>query len=202
MNVTIKTLIVLAVYSVASVACAADDPTPEDIARYNALMQERLDIIDMDPYARSALALNTNAPYVDRLRAIESFAGHPEDHLDSLEALLSEPDWGLRFTAIEAVEPIRTDLAYDAAKQLVREASLTPSASPLKIQYAIWAGDLMARMGDGSAMQFIIQRLHYAPLLSQRGTALQALYSFYYLKDLKPYEPVVAHIDNTLPDLM
>lgn len=201
MDGTNKTLILLALCCVANLAHAADEPTPEDIARYNALMQERQATIDMSPYARSTLALNTNAPYVNRLRAIETFVSHPEDHLDALDILLAEPDWGLRFTAIDVIEPIRTDLAYQAARQLVQEASQTSNASPHKIQYALWAGALMARMGDGSAMPYIVQRLHHAPLPSYRDTALCTLYSFYYLKALKPYEPVVAYIDQILPDL-
>ncbi len=67
-----------------------------------------------------------------------------------------------------------------------------------------WALDtaaLMARMGDGSAMSFIAQQLFTNPYCSDRGTAINALRSFYYMKELKPYAPLVRFIDQTLPDL-
>ncbi len=202
MNEINKTLIAFALCCVAGQALASDWPTPEEIqARFTAMSQEKQALLDMDDYARAAIALDTNAQFGVRLDAIESLANNPTPHLDTLEALLKEPDWTLRFAAIEVIEPVRTDLAYQAAKQLVQEASRSPDASLLDIPDALWAAALLARMGDASAMPFIADQLHHSPSRSLRGTALSALYSYYYLKEAKPYEPIIRFIDQTLPDL-
>ena len=50
-------------------------------------------------------------------------------------------------------------------------------------------------------MSVIVQQLLTHPFCSTRGTAINALHSFYYMKELKPYEPLVRFIDQTLPDL-
>ncbi len=186
----------------AGLVWAADEPSTEEIKAIFALQQQRTQAVRaMDEYARAALALDTNASISDRCDALESLATNPASHVDTLDTLSKDSQWLLRFTAIAIMEPARTDLAYQAARQFVAEAQDATNATFLSMGWAVYTAALLARMGDGSAMPFIVQQLNQTSSVSLSHDALRALYSFYYLKDLKPYEPIIAFIDRTLPAL-
>jgi len=196
-----RNLVFLLVCCAAGLAWAGEEATPEDIARYNEWRQKKQALANLDEYARAAVALDTNAAFGDRFDAIESLTNNPSAHMDALEVLLKDPDWALRYAAIEAIEPIRTDLAYPAAKQVVLEVAHATNTLNPRLPWALNTAALLARMGDGSAFPYIVQQLYTHPFCSTRDTANHALRSFYYMKELKPYEPIIRFIDQTLPDL-
>ena len=196
-----RTLVIILACCAAGIARAGEEATPEDIAYYNEWRQKKQALADLDEYARAAVAVDTNAALGDRFDAIRSLTNNPSAHLDALELLMNDPDWALRYAAIEAIEPVRTDLAYTAAKQMVLEAAPATNTLHPRLPWSLYSAELMARLGDGSAMPFIVQQLLAHPFCSTRGTAINALHSFYYMKELKPYEPLVRFIDHTLPDL-
>jgi hypothetical protein len=184
------------------VTCASGNdraPTDADLEWYDNWQQTMHTWVNLDEYARAAVALDTNAAFGNRYDAIESLSNNPTAHLDALEALLKETDWALRYAAINVIEPVRPDLAYQAAKQLVLEA--TQATAPADTSWALRAAALMAQMGDGFAISFIIQQIYESPFCSDRNTAIRSLRSFFYLKDMKPFEPLIRFIDMSLPNL-
>ena len=66
-------------------AFAEDEPTPEEQAYIDAQMQKAREFAQLDDYARAALAINTNAPYSDRIDAIWSLTNNPAAHMGALE---------------------------------------------------------------------------------------------------------------------
>ena len=193
------TIFCLLVFCAACYVWGDREATPEEIARFNEWRHKKQALANLDEYALAAVALDTNAPFGDRYEAIASLRNNPSGHLDALEALLQESDWALRYTAIDVIEPARTDLAYQAATHLLSEAVRLPS--DLYTSWAIRAAALMAQMGDSSGLPFISQQLFTSPFCSDRNTAIHALQSYFYFKELKPYEPIIRFIDLTVPGL-
>jgi hypothetical protein len=194
-----RTLYLLLICFATCVSGNERPPTDEDIEWYNNWQQQMQTRAKLDEYARAAVALDTNAAFGDRFDAIESLTNNPTAHLDALEALLKEPDWALRYAAINVIDPVRPDLAYQTAKQLVLEATYT--TSPTDTSWALRAAALMAQMGDSSSISFIIQQIYASPFCSDRNTAIRALRSFFYLKDMKPFEPLIRFTDMSLPNI-
>lgn len=175
------------------------DATPEDLAAYNAQIQHLHNIAALDGYALEALALNTNAPFEDRSAAIDNLAKDPSAHLKALEQLIAEPIFSLRFSAIEAIEPARPDLAIQAIHLLLQEVAQIPMDKPsTSFIVAIRAAGLLARLGDGSGFPFVVNLLLHSPRSIHQDSAIGALYGFFYMKELKPYVPLVEFIDQTL----
>lgn len=189
--------------------CAADvraeirDATPEELDVLNVEIQHLESIAAMDGSSLEALAMNTNAPYEDRSAAIDILAKDPSTHVDALERLIADPRLpSLRYAAIEAIEPARPDLAIQAIHVLLQEVSQIPmEQSSIDISIAIRASGLLARLGDGSGFPFVVNQLLHSPRTGDQRSAIGALDSFFYMKELKPYVPLVEYIDLTLSQL-
>ena len=179
------------------------DATPEELADFTARMQQRQSIADLDGYAIEAIALNTNAPFEDRSVAIDGLAKDPSAHVDALERLIADPRLSsLRYAAIEAIEPARPDLAVQAIHVLLQEVSQIPMEKPsLDFSIAIRAAGLLARLGDGSGFPFLAEHMLHSPRIGDQSSTITALSGFFYMKELKPYVPLVELIDQTLSRL-
>ncbi|NCA83119.1 MAG: hypothetical protein EOM72_10310 [Opitutae bacterium] len=183
-------------------AFAEDEPTPEEQAHIGAQMQKAREFAQLDDYARAAMAINTNAMYSDRIDATWSLTNNPAAHMGALEALLSDPDRDLRLAAIEVIDPVRPDLAWQEAKHLFLEASsLSTNSTPSQVDLVLDAAEFLARIGDGSGFPFLAQQLLQSSSYGNRNYAIVVISSFFYLKELKPYALLVAFIDQNLPRL-
>lgn len=193
-------------FSVLRVASASNgfhrEPTPEAVAWLQEVEAYTQSFLNLDPYQREALALNPKASFSDRYEAIQTLAEDPTAHLQALEQLMNEPQLSLRFAAIEILAPIRPDVAYHSLiqlfDQLVQPSEERKSTDAVR---ATRAAALLARMGDGSKLPFVaLQLMQSSSVMAQRA-AIGALASFYYMKELEPFKPLVAFVDKTLPDL-
>ena len=183
-------------------AFAEDEPTPEEQAYIDAQMQKAREFAQLDDYARAALAINTNATYSDRIDAIWSLTNNPAAHVGALESLLADPDRDLRLAAIEVIDPVRPDLAWQEAKRLFLEASSLSINSPFfDVNLFLNTAEFLARIGDGSGLPFLAQQLLQSSSYGNRNYAIVVISGFFYLKELKPYVPLVSFIDQNLPNL-
>jgi hypothetical protein len=178
------------------------EPTPEALAWLQEVEAYKQSFRNLDPYQREALALNPEAGFGDRYEAIQLLAEDPTAHLHALEALMNEPQLSLRFAAIEILEPVRPDVAYQSLiqlfDQLVQPSEERKSTDAVR---ATRAAALLARMGDGSKFPHVANQLLQSSRRMDMDSAISALSSFYYMKGLNPYKPLVAFVDKTLPDL-
>ncbi|MGD9781672.1 MAG: hypothetical protein AB7V14_05905 [Kiritimatiellia bacterium] len=183
-------------------AFAENEPTPEEQAYIDAQMQKAREFAQMDDYARAALAINTNATYSDRIDAIWSLTNNPAAHMGTLESLMTETNRRLRFAAIEVIDPVRPDLAWQEAKRLFLEASsLSTNSIFFDVNLFLNTAEFLARIGDGSGLPFLAQQLLQSHSYGNRNYAIVVISGFFYLKELKPYVLLVSFIDQNLPNL-
>ena len=175
---------------------SADPQAMEEYAAWQAFIHQ-------DPYILKAVALDTNADFTMRVGAIEMLAKDPASHLDALETLLVDPSPDLRWEAIKAIEPIRPDIAYQELKTLYGALLVQNQKVPrTSVNYFLLSvAELLARLGDGSAFPFITRQLLESPSRTTQVSAISALSSFFYMKELEIYKPLVLLVDKTLPDL-
>ena len=178
------------------------EPSAEAVSWFNEQEAAWQAILSMDPYAREALALNPQASYGERVEAIRTLAENPLAHMGTLEALMQESHLGLRLAAIEVIESLRPDIAHSELLGLLRDLVPVPveTVSPESL-LALRAADLLARLGDGSALPYVARQLLESPRGIEQISAILALSGFFYLKELEPYKPLVAFVEHRLPQL-
>jgi hypothetical protein len=175
-------------------ASNSNDTIDNNLAAWLALPQKT-------PYELEALALDTNANINLRSEAIRLLSTDSASHLDMLEFLLRDPQRHVRFAAIEAIDPVKPDVAYRELKLLYRQMVQDPNSDPTIDLFIMSLGDQLARTGDGSAYPFIISQLMESKQYGRRSSAISSIGNFMYLPELKPYEPLVQFIDKTLSAL-
>ena len=157
--------------------------------------------MNQDPYKLKAAALDTNETSTKRADAIGILGKEPLAHLDALEILIHDPQRHVRFAAIEAIDSVRPDLAYQELKQLYDQIARDMDAGPTLDLFLMSLGEHLARCGDGSAFPFIVQKLMESSQYGRTSSAIGTLGSFMYLRELKPYEPLVRFVDKSISNL-
>ena len=178
------------------------EPTPEAAAWLQEVEAYKQSISNLDPYEKEALALNQEASYGDRFEAIQSLAEDPAAHIHALEQLLNDPHFSLRYAAIEIVESIRPDIAYQSLLPLFDQLVLpNDQRKPTDSLRVMRVAALMARMGDGSKFPYVTDQLIQSSRRMDLDSAIWALSSYFYMKELEPHRHLVAFVDKTMPEL-
>jgi len=171
--------------------------TPEKRAILEKKMQA---FANRDPYVQEATALDTNASYSARINALKTLTNNPAAHMGALKSLVNDPRPRLRLTAIEIIDLVEPDFAWKAAKQLLSEAPQI-STNRMGYSYVLNTIGFLARKGDGSGLPLLVDYLLNTSDYSEVSSAISRFSTFRYLKELKPYQPLVAFVDQTLPKL-
>ena len=152
-----------------------------------------------DEYLAASVVTNTSARYYHRVIALQNLAKNPHLHLDVLRILIHDPDLDIRIRAAEALEPVDTETAIRAAKQIIAELSSAGSDRMIRHSAGLRAAVMLARLNDPSGFEYVAARLSQNNLSADKFSALGCLPEFRRFPDLPASDVIIRYVEEILP---
>ena len=172
---------------------------PQDILSVSQPSNSYEESILADIHLATAIVTNTSAPFYHRALAMSNITNHPYQNEELLRVLASDADLDIRIMAAEALEEVDPDTAKWAAKQIIEALSGAASGPTVRHSPGLRSAVLLARLGDPSGFQYVVEQLFNANWPSDQYMALVSLSEFGRFPELQPREIFIKYIEKVLP---